>query len=237
MADVNLSDGNDGWRLVSTFILLPGAGGSAWYWSRVVPLLERAGHSAVAVDLPGDDDTAGLPEYTRIAVEAIGDRSDVVVVAQSLGGFTAPMVCAAATVSSLIFVNAMIPLPGETPGDWWGNTGAITARDAAAEAGGYGDFDVATYFLHDVPQDVAVEGAAYERPEADAVFVTRCDFASWPSIPIRVLCGADDRFFPVAFQCDVARDRLGITADVRPGGHLIALAHPESVADYLLQQP
>jgi thioesterase domain-containing protein len=46
----------------SPFVLVPGAGGSAWYWHRLVPLLERAGHEAVAVDLPGDD--AGLDAYT-----------------------------------------------------------------------------------------------------------------------------------------------------------------------------
>jgi pimeloyl-ACP methyl ester carboxylesterase len=219
---------------VSTFVLVPGAGGSAWYWSRVVPLLERAGHEAIAIDLPGDDDTAGLPEYTRIVVNAIGDRSDVVLVAQSLGGFTAPLVCAAAPVSSLVLVNAMIPVPGETPGEWWANTGAVEAREAAAEAGGYGDFDVATYFLHDVPPAVASEGAAHERPEADAVFGSRCDFPSWPPVPISVLCGADDRFFPIAFQRDVARERLGVTVDARRGGHLIAMAQPDAVVDYLL---
>jgi pimeloyl-ACP methyl ester carboxylesterase len=222
---------------VSTFALIPGAGGSAWYWSGVVPLLERAGHTAVAIDLPGDDDTAGLPEYARIVVTAIADRSDVILVAQSLGGFTAPLVCAAAPVSSLVLVNAMIPVPGETAGEWWSNTGAVEAREAAANAGGYGAFDIATYFLHDVPPHVADEGAVHQRPEADAVFASRCDFASWPSIPIRVLCGADDRFFPAAFQQNVARHRLGVTADVRPGGHLMALSQPEAVADYLLQQP
>jgi pimeloyl-ACP methyl ester carboxylesterase len=108
---------------VRTFVLIPGAGGSAWYWSRVVPLLERAGHEAIAVDLPGDDGTAGLPEYTDLVIAAIGDRDDVVLVAQSLGAFTAAMVCAAAPVTSLVFVNPMIPMPGETPGEWWANTG------------------------------------------------------------------------------------------------------------------
>jgi pimeloyl-ACP methyl ester carboxylesterase len=221
---------------VSTFVLVPGAGGSAWYWSRVAPLLERAGHEAIAVDLPGDDGAAGLPEYTRIVVAAMGHRSDVVLVAQSLGGFTAPLACAASPVSSLVLVNAMIPIPGETPGEWWANTAAVEARDAAAEAGGYGDFDEVTYFLHDVPADVAAEGAAHERPEADAVFGSRCDFVSWPSVPIRVLCGADERFFPVGFQQGLARDRLDVIADVRRGGHLIALAHPDAVVDYLLER-
>jgi pimeloyl-ACP methyl ester carboxylesterase len=220
---------------VSTFVLIPGAGGAAWYWSRVVPLLEGARQQAIAVDLPGDDDDAGLSEYTRIVVAAIGDRNDVVLVAQSLGGFTAPMVCETVSVDSLIFVNAMIPVPGETPGQWWANTGALDARAAAAVAGGYGDFEPVTYFLHDVPSDVAAEGEAHQRPEADAVFASPCEFASWPAVPIRVLVGSDDRFFPPEFQRQVAHERLGLEIDVVPGGHLIALAQPDLVTNYLLQ--
>jgi hypothetical protein len=46
--------------------------------------------------------------------------------------------------------------------------------------------------------------------------------------------GADDRFFPADFQRRVANDRLGVDADLRPGGHLIALANPSRVAEYLL---
>ena len=90
---------------MSTFVLIPGAGGAAWYWHRVIPLLQRAGHDAIAVDLPGDDEQAGLPEYTDLAVSAIGDRDDVVLVAQSLGGFTAPLVA------------AKVPLRGARPGE------------------------------------------------------------------------------------------------------------------------
>jgi pimeloyl-ACP methyl ester carboxylesterase len=224
---------------MSTFLLIPGAGGTAWYWSRLVPLLRDAGHEAIAVDLPGDDESAGLAEYARIVVEAATDRDpddDVVVVAQSLGGFTAPLVLERVAARALVFVNAMIPVPGERPGRWWANTRALDARMAAARAGGYGDFDVATYFLHDVAPDVAAEGEPYQRPEAGAVFESVCDFDSWPAIPIRVLCGADDRFFPLEFQRTVARERLGIEADVLPGGHLIALSRPELVAGYLLER-
>ena len=46
---------------MTSFVLIPGAGGSAWYWHRVVPLLREAGHGAIAVDLPGDEEAAGLP--------------------------------------------------------------------------------------------------------------------------------------------------------------------------------
>jgi pimeloyl-ACP methyl ester carboxylesterase len=220
---------------MSTYVLIPGAGGTAWYWHRVLPLLRAAGHEAIAVDLPSDDPAAGLPEYTRLVIDAIGGRDDVVLVAQSLGGFTAPLVAAKAPVRSLVFVNAMIPVPGETPGAWWDNTGWLEARTAAAERGGYGtEFDLAVYFLHDVPPEVAEAGAAYQRPEADVVFGEPCDFAAWPAVPIRAVAGSGDRFFPAEFQRRLAAGRLGIEADVLPGGHLIALANPAGLADYLM---
>jgi pimeloyl-ACP methyl ester carboxylesterase len=218
-----------------TFVLIPGAGGAAWYWHRVVPLLREAGHEAIAVDLPGDDPHAGLLEYARLVCAVIDGRERVVLVGQSLGGFTAPMVAAAVPVSAIVFVNAMIPVPRETPGAWWDNTGQAGARTAAAARGGYSpEFDLQTYFLHDVPAEVAAAGAPYQRPEADAVFETACDFSDWPPIPVKAVAGADDRFFPVEFQQRVARDRLRVEADVLPGGHLIALSQPGALARYLL---
>jgi hypothetical protein len=220
---------------VSTFVLIPGAGGAAWYWHRVVPRLREAGHQAIAVDLPAADDSAGLFEYAGIVAGAIGDRTDVVLVAQSLGGFTAPLVATAVPVRAVVLVNAMIPVPGETAGQWWDNTGWAQAREAAADLGGYPrEFDLAVYFLHDVPPDVAAAGEAHQWPEADAVFRSRCDFGAWPQVPIRVVAGADDRFFPVGFQQALARERLGVEADVLPGGHLIALSQPAQLAGYLL---
>src|SRR3984957_14355635 len=180
-----------------TYVLIPGAGGAAWFWHRVVPLLQAAGHEAIAVDLPGDAPTAGLPEYAGLVEAAIGNRGNVVLVAMSLGGFTAPLVAKNVPVSAIVFVNAMIPRPGETPGAWWDNTGWSDARVAAAKQGGYSqDVDLAVYFLHDVPPDVAAAGEPYQRPEADAAFGSSCDFSSWPVVPIRAVAGADDRFFP-----------------------------------------
>jgi pimeloyl-ACP methyl ester carboxylesterase len=220
---------------MTTFVLIPGAGGVAWYWHRVVPLLEAAGHTAIAVDLPGDDEAAGLSTYADLVVAAIGATADVVLVAQSLGGFTAPLVCKQKSVRGLVFVNAMIPLPGETAGDWWENTGSNAAQKAAAKRDGYSpEFDLATYFLHDVPDEIISAGEAFERSQAAAIFKEPCRFDAWPRIPIHVIAGRDDRFFPIEFQRRVARERLGVDVDELPGGHLIALANPRGLADQLL---
>ena len=223
---------------MSVFVLIPGAGGVAWYWHRVVPELEARGHEAVAVDLPGPDESAGLPEYADAVVAAIGGRRDVVVVAQSMGGFTAPVACARTPVSLLILVNAMIPRPGETPGDWWGNTGSEPARVAAARSAGYpAQFDLAAYCLHDVPAEVAAAGAAHDYREADIAFGQPCAIDRWPDVPTRVVAGRGDRLFPLEFQRRVARERLGADVDVVPGGHLVALSRPAELTERLSRYP
>lgn len=128
----------------------------------------------------------------------------------------------------------MIPLPGGTPGEGWGNTGSEQARHEAAKAGGYRvDLDVPTYFLHDVPPEVPATDEAQGRPEAGTAFGQRCDIQSWPDVPTKVLAGRDDRFFPVQFQHRVAKDRLGTELDTVPGGHLNALSRPAELVQRL----
>ena len=220
---------------MASFVLVPGAGGMAWYWHRAVPLIRAAGHEPVAVDLPGDDRQAGLTTYADIIISAIAERSDAILVAQSLAGFTVPPVCASAPVRMVVFVNAMIPRPGETAGAWWGATGAVDAREQAAARFGYAtEFDVGTYFLHDLPQDVLRAGPEQPREQAETVFGEPCRFERWPEIPIHVIAGRDDRFFPIEFQRRVARERLGKEVDEIPGGHLVALSNAEGLTQHLL---
>ena len=113
-----------------TFLLIPGAGGTSWYWHRLAPHPEREGHAVIAVDLPASDDRAGLQEYADVVVApaATKDWDHLVVVAQSMGGLTAPLVCSRLPVERLVLLNAMVPTPGESGNDWWVNTGQDAAR-------------------------------------------------------------------------------------------------------------
>src|SRR5215510_4110866 len=223
-----------------TFVLIPGAGGDAWYWHLVPLQLEERGYDAVPVDLPASNDRAGLTEYAAAVVRAIGDRPPerVSVVAQSLGGFTAPLVCARVPVALLVLVNAMIPKPGETPGEWWSNTNHAEAKRLQNLNDGRrpdAQFDPLVDFFHDVPKAVVDSAWARGEPrQSDNVFGSPCTFKTWPTVPTRVLVGRDDRFFPCEFQRRVARERLGIAVDEMPGGHLVALSQPAELSARLV---
>ena len=139
---------------MSTFALIHGGGGSAWDWHLVAAELRERGHDPVAVDLPTEDPAAGWWDYADTIVEAVGDRrTSLVVVGNSLGGFTAPLVCARIPADLLVLVAGMIPAPGELFTDWWKNTGY--------EASGYEDV-----FYHDVPPELAAEAQTRERDQA-----------------------------------------------------------------------
>jgi pimeloyl-ACP methyl ester carboxylesterase len=189
----------------------------------------------VAVDLPPGDDSAGLAAYTDAVVAAIDGRTPVVVVAQSMGGLIAPLVCARVPVERLVLVNAMIPLPGETGGEWWTVTGhdRAIAEHAARDglSGNAGDQE--EYFFHDVPPEVVA--AAFEQPfeQSGRPFEDPWPLDAWPDVPTSVLSGRDDRFFPPDFQRRLAAERLGCAVEEIPGGHLAALSRPVELADYL----
>ena len=92
---------------MATFVLLPGAGSDSWYWHLVTPLLKAAGHDVVAVDLPVDDPGSGLDEYAQAAIDAIGTMTELVVVGQSMGAYTAAMVAQRLPVKLVVLVAAM----------------------------------------------------------------------------------------------------------------------------------
>jgi pimeloyl-ACP methyl ester carboxylesterase len=186
----------------------------------VAAAARERGHDPVAVDLPNDDESAGWSDYAETVVEAVGDRSDVIVVAHSLGGFTAPLVCERIPVGLLVLVAAMIPSPGELFADWWANTGYEES----------GQDDV---FYHDVPPELAAEAKRRERVETAKALREPWPLDRWPETPTRYLLCRDDRMFVAEWARRHARERLGIEADEIDGGHYVALSRPRELAERL----
>ena len=217
---------------MATFVLIHGAADSGWFWHLVEAELRGRGHDTVAPDLPCDD-SAGLAEYTDAVVEAVGDRPDLVVVAQSFGGFTAPLVCDRLPVDLLVLLAGMVPAPGERPEDWPANTGLAAARREQDERDGRAPDDEVALFMQDVPRPLAEEALRRGRRQSDTPGEAPWPLPAWPVVPTRFLLCRDDRVLPAEFMRRLARDRLGITADEIDGSHCVALSRPVELADRL----
>ncbi|WP_119268877.1 alpha/beta hydrolase [Taklimakanibacter deserti] len=209
-----------------TFVLIHGARDVGWYWHLVEANLRRNGHDVVAPDLPCTDDAAGFSDYADTVIEAIGERSGLVVVGQSLGAYTAPLICARKKADLLVLVAGLVPAPGEAAADWWTNTGY------GEEVHGRYTNDI-ELFYHDVPADLAAEALHRGRHQSETPMRDPWPLAAWPDVPTRFILCRDDRLLPEAFLRRVVRDRLGITPDEIDAGHCVALSRPQELADRL----
>ncbi len=218
---------------MTTFIFIHGAGGRASQWDLVAAELRPLGHQVVAMDLPCEQHV-GLDAYVDAVVGAIvgavGDRrADLVLVAQSLAGFIAPLVATRVPVEEIVLLAAMVPRPGESGGEWWASTG----HEAAVAAQGLPDDSLETLFVHDVPAEVL---AATEPPRTQTatLFEDPWPLEAWPDVPTRFLLCRDDRFFPADWLRNIVRDRLGIDPVEIPGGHTAFLSQPAALAHALV---
>ena len=220
---------------MSTFALIHGGGSSGWEWQLVAAQLRARGHDAVAPDL-SDDGSATLSDYAHDVVRAVADSDELVVVGHSFGAFTAPLVAAHRPVSGLVLVAGMVPTPGESPADWWTNTGHAEAvrHQAGVDGGLTGSEDPTVCYYHDVPAALALQAQNRERSHPSmSAYTEPWPLHEWPEVPTRLVLCTEDRLLPAEFLRRVAGDRLGITPDELASGHCPALGHPHALASLL----
>jgi pimeloyl-ACP methyl ester carboxylesterase len=208
----------------ATFVLIHGGASTSWDWHLVTPVLREHGHEVIAVDLPLEDPANGVSEYADAVVEACTGRPNLVVVAHSWGGLVAPIVASRIDTELLVFVTAMVPLPGEAPNDWWNASGFSDLEPSESEE---------DQFYNGVPDELADECTARGRAQTGDRDGEPSPLKAWPDVPTRFLLCRDDRFFPPEFMRAMVNDRLGIVPDEIDGGHMVALARPRELAERL----
>jgi pimeloyl-ACP methyl ester carboxylesterase len=133
---------------VTTYVLVHGAWGGAWIWKRVIAPLRAAGHEVHAVTLTGDGERAHLrrPDISLqthvddvLGLVEAEELGEIVLVGHSYGGMVITGAADAllergrVRLRHLVYVDAVVPLPGEG----WGQghpPEIVAARLAAAAA-------------------------------------------------------------------------------------------------------
>mgnify|MGYP001218859275 FL=1 len=126
---------------MANFVLVHGAWHGAWCWRHVTEALIRAGHRAHAVTLTGLGERAHLmsPAITLethiadvIGVIEAEEMTDVVLAVHSYAGMLGTAVAdrMPQRLSHLVYVDAVVPKPGES----WSSTHASATREARLAA-------------------------------------------------------------------------------------------------------
>lgn len=220
-------------RSMVTFALIHGSGDGGWAWHLVQQALGRRGHDVVAPDLPTDRDDATWEDCVAAIAPAVAGAEDLVVVGHSSGGFVVPLAADRYDAVLQVFLAGMVPQPGETASEWFGNVGWQHAvRELSGSDQGE---DPEAVFYHDVPRELASEAASRERGTSERLAEIPWPSASLPDIAARYVVTTRDRFLPPVVQRRVAAARLGITApDEIEAGHCANLSRPEDVATLLV---
>ncbi|HMC15921.1 MAG TPA: alpha/beta hydrolase family protein [Albitalea sp.] len=132
---------------MSDFVLVAGAWHGAWCWQRVLPALWAAGHRAFAVTLSGVGERAhelhpGITLATHIAdvaaVIAAEELRGAVLVGHSYAGMVITGVADRVDsdrLSRLVYLDAVVPEPGECWSSQHGDETRAARRNAIAEHG------------------------------------------------------------------------------------------------------
>ena len=161
--------------------------------------------------------------------------------AQSLGGFSAPLAVDRLDVRRIVLLNAMVPKPGETFNEWWGAVGQQEASRAYAERDGRdpdAGWDEGELFFHDVPTEVTETVYSRGEPQqADKPCGEPWPLDAWPDVPTSAITGPSRPALPRAAPASLPARPARHRADGHRGGHLVALANPEGLAAVLLVGP
>jgi pimeloyl-ACP methyl ester carboxylesterase len=228
---------------MATFGLVHGAWHGAWCWDRLIPELEGHGHAVIAVELPAEDPAADCAAYAQVVLEqtaAAGD--DLVLVGHSLGGLTIPLVAAARPARKLVFVCALLPLPGMSlieqlvrePETFAPGFGAGLARDEL-DRSYWADEDAAAESLYaDCPRQLATWAVGRLRHQGRPPNTEPCPLEQWPAVESVSLFASDDAVMNPRWSRTVALERLGVNAIELPGGHSPFLSRPAELAEALV---
>lgn len=227
---------------MTTFALLHGGLHRGSCWDEVKAELEKRGHQAIAPDLPTDDDAAGALDWARAAIdsiERIAESPDdrVILVAHSISGLCAPVVAARYPVQRIVFVGALLPVPGESFVEHLAANPDAISFPAPKEEGS-GPFgltweSVREGFYHDCPEPLARRAFNNMRHQAFTAFTERCPIDRWPDVPSTYLLLRDDRAVNESWARRNAV-RIGAHVVELDGGHSPFFARPRHLVEALV---
>jgi len=242
------------------FVLIHGGFHGAWCWEKLIPELERLGHTAVAIDLPGHGERATesinpcLVDYRNAVLDVL--EPEDVLVGHSMGGLIVTLVADAAPekIKHLIYISTILPYEGKSfaggailqtfvNGLMWLFNGltklfpkmALRVYDSASKASVNSSF--ATWaFYHDCSPELAQWACSkltheYVRPLTEKINIPNF----WKTqLPRSLILGKQDHILNPKLLSFLF-NRFGVVPVYIDAAHSAFLSQPETCAKLMVE--
>lgn len=227
------SQDNASFTDIKNIILVHGAFSDGSAWSQVIPILEKAGHRVIAVQLPEhslSDDVATV----KRAIDFVKGPS--ILVGHSYGGL---VISNAAynnpNVKGLVYIAALALKDGQSFSDI-ADVKKIPKDLFVADKGGFIYLN-STKFHDSFAQDVNISEAdimaAVQKPINQSILAEKSGSPAWKQIPSWYQISENDRMIPPPLEQMFAKQINATTISI-PSSHASLVSHPKEVAQLIL---
>ena len=218
---------------IKNIILVHGAFSDGSAWSQVIPILEKAGHRVIAVQLPEhslSDDVATV----KRAIDFVNGPS--ILVGHSYGGL---VISNAAynnpNVKGLVFIAALALKDGQSYSDIV-DVKKIPKDLFVADKGGFiyiNSTKFHDFFAQDVNLSQSNIMAAVQKPINQSILAQKSGPPAWTQIPSWYQISENDHSIPPSLQQMFAKQINATTISI-PSSHASLVSHPKEVAQLIL---
>jgi pimeloyl-ACP methyl ester carboxylesterase len=217
----------------TNIVLVHGLWADGSSWSKVIPILQNAGHRVIAVQLAAHslaDDVATV----KRAIELVG--GPVTLVAHSFGGF---VITNAAynnpNVTGLVYVSAFAPDEGESAVNFV-PVESLPPGLLVVDSGGFAYLNPEMFpqvFAQDVNTTEAKILAAVQKPANQSLFTAPSGPPAWKQLPTWFVVSENDRIIPPDAERMFAQ-RMNATTISLNSSHASLVSHPDEIAQFIL---
>jgi pimeloyl-ACP methyl ester carboxylesterase len=215
-------------------VLVHGSFGDGSVWSKVIPILQNAGHRITAVQLPLQSLTEDVAVVER-AIERIGDPT--ILVGHSYGG--AVITNAGynnSNVTGLVYLAAYAPDQGESLLDLGNNTADLPANLFTIDNEGFMLMNpdlIHEWFAQDVNLTEVDIMAAVQKPVNISTVEEKSGPPAWRQLPTWYQISENDRVVPPDVQHFFA-ENMNATILSLNASHFSQISQPDEIAELIL---
>jgi pimeloyl-ACP methyl ester carboxylesterase len=219
---------------MSIFCLVHGSTQGPRGWELLVSELKARGHDCICVDLPTDQPDSSATAYARAIGKALEKSKSPIVVAHSASGLFLPLVPEYATVSRLVYLAAVLPMPGESFLSQFQRDQEMYRPDFVGKDPTKDEALACQYLFHDCPPNVSQWALSTLRLMfAKEAIVERSPLARWPDVPSSYISCSEDRALNPDWWGTAARERLRADPIRIEAGHAPHVTRPATLATIL----